>query len=114
MTTPLDVLNFHETVFKFFGTFEINTNSNTKKFLMKIHTIVYQILFTDLGFLLFSLSILESPSSKQTLQILFVVFAYLNAAFKAFTFFMKRKELKNVWTRLNDSDFTAKDHIEKQ
>lgn len=110
----MEVLKFHETVFKFFGTFEIDSNSKTKKSLIKIHTIVYQILFTDLGFVLFSLSILKSPSSKQTLQILFVVVAYLNAAFKAFTFFTKRKKLAKLWTQLNDSDYTAKDHIEKQ
>lgn len=111
---PLDLLGFHESVFKFFGTFEIENASNVEKLLMKVHTIFYQILFTDLGFVLFSMSLLISTSTKETLQILFVVFAYLNAAFKAFTFYMKRKHLESLWTKLSDSDYEAKDNIEDE
>lgn len=114
MGTPLEVVGFHETIFKFFGTFEIKSESAFAKSLMKVHTIFYQIVFTDLGFILFSLSIVESPSSKQTLQILFVVFAYLNAAFKAFTFYFKRNELQNMWTKMEDKEYTAKDHVENE
>lgn len=110
----MDILKFHQIVFTFFGTFENESNSKTKQLFMKVYSIAYQIIFIILGFVLFSLSILESPSSKQTLQILFVVFAYLNAAFKALTFFMKRKQLQSLWMQLDDPNFTAKNPIEKQ
>lgn len=109
---PLDLLKFHEIVFKFFGTFEIENASNLVKLLTKCHVKVYQIFFTDLGFCLFTMSLLVSSSAKETLQTLFVVFAYLNAAFKAHTFYNKREELVALWSQLDDPDFEAKDHVE--
>lgn len=111
---PLDLLDFHQIVFKFFGTFDIENASNFVKFLMTIHTILYQILFTQIGFVLFTMFLLVSTSAKETLQALFVVFAYLNAAFKALTFYMNRKKLVELWSKLSDPDCEAKNHIEDE
>lgn len=111
---PLDLLDFHQTVFKFFGTFEIKNASNFVKLLMTIHTILYQILFTDLGFVLFTMFLLISSSAKETLQTLFVVFAYWNAAFKALTFYMNRNKLIALWSKLSDPDYEAKNYIEDE
>lgn len=113
MSSPLEFLNAYEWVFKFFGAFEIKSDSKLLKRLMIIYTIGYQLLFTDLGFVLFALSLLKSPSSEATLQILFVVIAYLNAVFKAMIFFTKRKQFEGLWKKLEDANYIAKDNIER-
>lgn len=114
MSTPLESLRFYKTVFKFFGAYEIDSDSKNLKKLMKIYTIGYQLLFTDLGCVLFTLSLLKSTSSKETLQILFVVFAYLNAVVKAIIFFRNRKQLKALWLNLEDGDFIARNISEQK
>lgn len=114
MSSPLDILGFHKKVFKFFGMFQIETDSKKLKQLMEMYTVGYQVIFTDLGFLLFSLAVVESGSSKELLQILFVVIAYLNAVVKAFIFYLKRKHLEQIWSKLDDPDYMANDQIEKQ
>lgn len=114
MSSPLDAMQFYETVFKFYGTFEIESESKWLKRLMIIYTIGYQIVFTDLGFVLFTLSILKSDSLKATLQIFFVVFAYVNAVVKAIIFFTNRKQLQALWARLDDPEYIAKDQIERK
>lgn len=111
---PLELLSFHETVFRFFGTFENANASDLEKLQIKIYTIGYQIIFTDTGFVLFWMSLLFSTSTKETLQTLFVVVAYLNASFKALTFYMKRKQLFALWSKLSDPDYEAKDFIEDE
>lgn len=112
MASPLEVLGFHKKVFKFFGMFQIETESKKLKQLMEIYIVGYQVVFTDLGFLLFSLAVLESDSSKELLQILFVVFAYLNAVVKALIFYLKRKHLERLWSTFDDPEYTARDHTE--
>lgn len=112
MVSPLDVLGFYVVVYKFFGWFPIESDNKIKLILTKTHTILSQVLFTHLGFVLFTLAILQSSSTKETLQILFVVFAYVNAAFKALSFYAKREELRNLWLKLDDTDFVAKNACE--
>lgn len=114
MASPLDVLGFHKKVFKFYGMFQIETDSKLLKRLMGMYTIGYQVLFTDLGFLMFSLAVVESGSSKELLQILFVVFAYLNAVVKTLIFYLKRKHLEELWLNLDDPEYMAYDRIEKE
>lgn len=114
MSTPLESLRFYKTVFKFFGAYEIDRDSKMLKKLMIIYTIGYQLIFTDLGCVLFTLSLLRSTSSKETLQILFVVFAYLNAVVKAIIFFRNRKQLKALWLKLEDPDFVARNPVEQR
>lgn len=114
MSTPLEVLGFYKTVFKFFGAYEIDRDSKILKRLMIFYTIGYQLLFTDLGCVLFTLSLLQSTSTKETLQILFVVFAYLNAVIKAIVFFKNRKHLKSLWLKLDDPDLCARNPNEQR
>lgn len=114
MSGPLEALRIHEAVFKFYGTFELDNASESTKFLMNLYTIGYQIVFTDLGFILFWSSLLISPSTKEKLQSLFVAFAYLNATFKAHTIYNKRKELVSLWKHFSNPDFKAKDHVEEE
>lgn len=114
MLRPIDMLKFRESIFKFYGTFENVNASESVKFLIKVYTIGYQLVFIDLGFILFWSSILISPSSKEKLQSLFVAFCYLNATFKALTFYRKRKELINIWMQFSETDFEAKDDIENE
>lgn len=114
MSTPLGVLGFYKTVFKFFGAYEIDNGSKILKRLMILYTIGYQLIFTDLGCVLFTSSLLKSTSSKETLQILFVVFAYLNAVVKAIIFFNNRKQLKTLWLKLEDPDFVARNLLEEK
>lgn len=111
---PLELLGFHQTVFKFFGTFEIDNASESVKKWIKFYTWGYIGIFTDLGFVLFWGSLMISTSTKETLQTLFVVVAYLNASFKAHTFYANRKELVNLWSKLSDPDYEAKDYIEDE
>lgn len=114
MSTPLESLRFYQTVFKFYGGYELDRDSKMLKSLMIIYTIGYQLIFTDLGCVLFTLSLLKATSSKETLQILFVVFAYLNAVVKAIIFFRNRKQLKALWLKLEDPDFVAKNPLEQR
>lgn len=114
MSTPLEVLRFYKTVFKFYGAYEIDHDSNILKRLMVIYTIGYQLIFTDLGCVLFTLSLLQSTSTKDTLQILFVVFAYINAVIKAIIFFTNRKQFKTLWLKLDDPDFIARNPSEER
>lgn len=114
MSTPLDVLGFYKTVFKFFGAYEIDCDSKILKRLMIIYTIGYQLLFTDLGCVLFTLSLLQSTSPKETLQILFVVFAYFNAVIKGTIFFTNRKQFKTLWLKLDDPEFLARNLTEER
>lgn len=114
MSTPLESLQFYKTVFKFFGGYELDRDSKMLKNLMIIYTIGYQLIFTDLGCVLFTMSLLITTSSKETLQILFVVFAYLNAVVKAIIFFRNRKQLKALWLKLDDPDFVARNPMEQR
>lgn len=114
MSTPLEVLRFYKTVFKFFGAYEIDSDSKILKRLMLAYTISHQLVFTHLGCVLFILSLLQSTSSKETLQILFVVFAYINAVIKAAIFFTNRKRLKALWLKLDDSDFIVRNSSEER
>lgn len=114
MSSPLNYLRYYEAVFKFYGAFEIETDSKFLKRFMMCHKFGYQLTFTYLGCILFTLSLFESSSSKETHQILFVVFAYLNVVFKMMIFFKNRKKLESLWSSLCDLDFVAKDSIEEK
>lgn len=114
MSTPLEVLGFYKTVFKFFGAYEIDSDSKVLRRLQILYTIGYQLIFTDLGCILFAMSLLKSTSSKETLQILFVVFAYINAVVKAIIFFTNREQLKTLWLKLSDPDFIARNQMERR
>lgn len=113
MSTQFKALCFYERVFKFLGIFEIESDSKWLKIAMNIYTIGYQIVFTYIGLVLLVLPLLESVSIKDTFQILFVSFAYLNTVIKTIIFFMNRKELQKLWTRLDDSDYIANNHNEQ-
>lgn len=114
MSTPLESLRYYKVVFKFFGGYELDSDSKMLKKLMIIYTIGFQLIFTDLGFILFTLPLLKSSSSKELLQILFVVFAYINAVIEAIIFFRNRKQFKALWLQLEDPDFVAKNSLEER
>lgn len=107
MSTPLDFLNLHVKLFKFFGIFGIESESKPLRVLSFIHGIGTQFLFCDIGCVLFTIPLLFFPPAKEALQIIFVMVAYMNAVVKGKIFFFKRKELKALWLKLYDSDYAA-------
>lgn len=114
MSSPLDFLNVHLKLFKFIGIFEIESDSKLLKFVMFIHAIGTQFLFTDIGCILFTVPLLFCPPAEEALRILFTVTAYMNAVLKGKIFFTKRKQLQELWSRLYDSDFVANGDVEHE
>lgn len=114
MSSSLNFMGFYVNLLKFYGVFEIKTDSKLLKRLIICYIIGYQLIFISLGFILYTLSIFESSSSKETLQILFIVFAYLNAVFKSIISLVKRKKLQYLWSSLYDSDLVAKNQTEQK
>lgn len=113
MSSPLEYLDFHTKVFKFFGLLEIDSNSELLKYLMLIYTTGAQLVFVHFGCILFTMPLLYSPPLKETLRIVFTVIAYVNAVIKGTIFFINRKKLQALWPRLNDSEFLAKGLTER-
>lgn len=114
MSTPLEYLDYHTKVFKFFGLLEINSNSKLLKLFMLLYTVVAQLVFTHIGCILFTMPLLYSPPLKETLRILFTVIAYVNAVIKGTIFIINRKKFQALWLRLKDSAFLAKGFTERE
>lgn len=114
MSTPLEYLDYHIKVFKFFGILEIDSDSDLLKYLMIIYTIGAQFVFSDIGCILFTVPLFNSPPAKEVLRILFTVIAYVNAVLKGKFFIIYRKQFQDLWSRLNDSEFLAIGSIERE
>lgn len=114
MATPVDFLAIHMKAFKYFGILEIESNSRILKKLMFIHAIITQILFMDIGCILFTIPLFDSPESKEALRIIFTIVAYANAVIKGKIFMLNRTKFQNLWMRLNDREFLAVNPAERE
>lgn len=114
MSSPLDFLNVHEKVFKFYGILEIDSDSELVKVAMLFYAIGTQFVFSDIGCILFTVPLLFFPPAKEALRIIFTVTAYVNAVLKGKIFLTKRKQLRELWSRLHDSDFVAIGNVERK
>lgn len=103
--SPLFYLNVHKKVWKFFGAFELETDSLIIKNLMKIYTFCYPICFIYVGVIIQTLAVINSNSIDEAIQIFFISFAYANAGIKTFIFYLHRKQLQELWAKLEDSDY---------
>lgn len=81
---------------------------------MRFYSIAHQVLFVYFGFAMQILAVLNSQSMAQTIQIFFISFAYLNAVVKTFVVHAKRKQLQDIWSKLDDKDYKATDKSEFQ
>lgn len=114
MATPLEYLHYHTKVFKFFGILEIDSDSKSLKYFMVIYAISTQLIFSDIGCILFTVPLLNSPPPKEALRILFTVIAYVNAVIKGKCFIIYRKQFQSLWSRLNDCEFLAIGSVERE
>lgn len=110
--SPLSYFHVYEQIWKFYGIFDIQTESQFKKLFMKIFRIGYLIFFSYIGFMIQLLSVVNSQSIADTIQIFFVNFAYLNAVVKTTVVHLKRKKLQELWSKLNDADYKVVDQQE--
>lgn len=116
MATPVDFLTYHMKVFKYYGILDIESiqNSQILKYLMLIHAIGTQIVFVDIGCILFMIPLLDSPPAKEALRIIFTVVAYVNAVVKGKIFILNRTKFQDLWSRLNDREFLAVNPAERE
>lgn len=112
--SPLDFLHFYIIVWKFYGIFEIDTNSQLLKQISNSLIVLYQCACCYLGPCVQTMALIGSQSIKETMQIIFITFAYFNAGVKTFIISRNRKTVEKLWHRLNGEDFKAKNHSERE
>lgn len=112
--SPLSYLRGHETVFKFYGIFDVKTESEMMGSLFKFYRKFHQVIFVYFGVTIQIMAVLHSNSIAEAIQIFFIGFAYLNATVKTYVVHSKRKQLQELWIRLNDSDYQIKDDKERR
>lgn len=99
-------------VWKFYGMFDIESNSPSKKTIFKAFVFVTQALFIYAGFFLQAGAVFDTNSIEEAAQILFISFAYVNAAFKAYVIVSNRQNVGKLWAEFDAGVFKASDQEE--
>lgn len=112
--SPLSYLRGHETVFKFYGVFDLKPESEFMCSLLKFYRKFYQVFFVYFGVTIQIMAVVKSKSIAEAIEIFFIGFAYLNATVKTYVVDSKRNQLQELWMKLNDTDYQVKDNKEQR
>lgn len=105
MTSPLSYLKTEMAVWKFYGFFNIDTDSKLFQYFFKIYCMFFQSFYVYIGCIMQFMAILNADSIKEAVGIFFISIAYYNAAFKFFILFYKRDQVQQLWETLDAPEF---------
>lgn len=105
MASPLKYLNGEVNMWKFFGFFDVNSNSELLQLAFKIYSIFVQSFFVYIGYTMQTMAVFNAADIKEAVEILFISIAYLNAAVKYLIVYWKREEVQRLWKILDAPEF---------
>lgn len=105
MSSPLTFLNTEVVVWKFFGFFNIDTDSKGIQMLFKAYCIFFQLFYIYIGCTMQSMAVLDADGIKEAVEIFFISIAYMNAAFKFFIVYNNREQVQMLWKTLDAPEF---------
>lgn len=111
--SPMDFLGSHIRIWQFFGMFDVDTDSKLIKILLKLHNFITQWVFVFFGCTIQTMALLNSSSMKESIQILFIAVAYMNACVKTYLVCNKKEEVQQLFAKLNAPEFKALNAEEK-
>lgn len=105
MESPIDYMHVEVLVFKAYGFFDIDTESDGLRAGFKVYCILFQIFYIYMGCAMQAMSAVNATSMKETAETFFINIAYINAASKFFIVYYKREQLQQLWHTLNAIEF---------
>lgn len=105
--SPFDNLGTELKLWRFYGLFDIETDSKKKKVLFKAYTWFYQIVFVYIGFLLQFGTVFNAESMAEAAETLYVSVSYANAVIKILITFWSREKVKRLYDRINVDNYRA-------
>lgn len=103
--SPYDKPSFELNVWKFFGLFDIETDSELKKKLFRAYVWFYQIFFCYIGFPIHFGAIFYAQSAREATETLYVGTPYGNAVIKILLTFRQRGNVGRLYDRINIEEF---------
>lgn len=107
-SSPLHFIGVKKVILGLFDMLELEAKSTFLKNLHKVAILTLRIFFLYGGGLCQSFALLLSRSLEETIAIMALNFSYINAQVKGTVFLLKRREIRELWTKLNDRDFKTK------
>lgn len=112
--SPLSYLQRHETLFKFYGVFDVKPESKSMEPFLKFYRKFHQVFFVYFGVTIQMMAVVNSKSIAEATQTFFIGFAYLNATVKTYIVHSKRNQLQELWMKFNDAAYQVKDNKEQR
>lgn len=101
-------------VWKFYGFFNIDTDSKFLQFWFKVHVLAFQWSCIYIGCTMQSMAILNASGIKEIVETLFISIAYMNAAVKFFILYHKREQVQILWKTLDAPEFKIITGVENE
>lgn len=105
MSSPLDFLEMEHAVWKFFGFFNIDSDSALVQAAFKMYCIFFQVFYIYIGCTMQTMAVLDADGIKTAVEIFFISIAYMNAAFKFFIMYKSREQVQLLWKTLDAPEF---------
>lgn len=105
--SPIENLKTENIILRVFGLLNIESKSNLLISLYNFYALFTHYGFVYLGFFLQCGSNIFSNSIEESIQILFITIAYMNASFKVYIIASNRNSIEKLWFKFNRVEFKA-------